>query len=884
MDRRGGASPQTPVKRRSRLDEVTFGADGRARDTHAQHARKRRQIAVSDDDESEDDASSSFLSAAGAGSKPTRPRRAASKRAVVESSNDDDDDDDASSSDEESESSESESESEEDVEAAPKKMSEDDEPTVKKNKNTGRWTEDEHARFLRGLELFGKNLSKVADFVQSRTYSQVHTHNQKYLKKLAKGSSTRRKPRYWTADETQALKDGYKLHGEKWAKILRESSVLKKGGRTPEDVRAKWVNLEKKKKREATPVEKKKKSETRDWTPDMARRQAVQARVLRGGQLSREEVDSLGNIEAMTWACAMGSSAKADAIELCRGGKMTAVSLPAADALKDYCRSWFETNDGPFVPDEACLEELWRRWRYDSYLPSAVKREYVRMLRAAREDIKERGPRVPVEEAIKAAQARVTGYGRRDIELLSRIQSTVRLRACTSELALSMIVQPETTLGVAVACRDASPEAAAVMIVALAADEDINRFWPVLSQWEAWVKSEEMGSRWRPTVEMRHVGDASWRSFNSQTDAARAFGVDLSEVQILIRNRRASERSRRFEARKIANDRINRSDEGRDFALIVAPPPAPEQITKGKAPYRYRTMDCTKGDAAPAAAPLPAPPLPIEAAASAAAAPPAAAAASLLMTCVGADARSGFVSALGSCAAPEDASPAISESLPFGDRTGLPWSPAEEDALRALVEEKKKGETMTWEQIAGRLGTGRSEGAVIQHWSVMHSRTGPRTYPCKHKCGRVFSHAIAAFNHSKACKYRAVDWRAQFPIDGGLRPPHWSWPGADSCMTLAERATLAAAEAREEQRHNEPLVAILAPGLRLPWEAVRIIVSYWARGAAKANEAEEAAAEPVAEPVAESIAESIAELDPEAKKRARLLRARALILKGRFQA
>ena len=51
MDQRGGALPQTPVKRR--LDDMTFGADGRARDTHAQHARKRRQIAISDDDESE---------------------------------------------------------------------------------------------------------------------------------------------------------------------------------------------------------------------------------------------------------------------------------------------------------------------------------------------------------------------------------------------------------------------------------------------------------------------------------------------------------------------------------------------------------------------------------------------------------------------------------------------------------------------------------------------------------------------------------------------------------------------------------------------------------------------------------------------------------------
>ena len=44
MDQRGGAKPQTPVKRR--LDEVTFGA---------QHARKRRQIVISDDDESEFD-------------------------------------------------------------------------------------------------------------------------------------------------------------------------------------------------------------------------------------------------------------------------------------------------------------------------------------------------------------------------------------------------------------------------------------------------------------------------------------------------------------------------------------------------------------------------------------------------------------------------------------------------------------------------------------------------------------------------------------------------------------------------------------------------------------------------------------------------------------
>ena len=71
----------------------------------------------------------------------------------------------------------------------------------------------------------------------------------------------------------------------------------------------------------------------------------------------------------------------------------------------------------------------------DDESEAAVKREYVRMLRAAREDIKERGQRDPIGEAIKAAQARVTGYGRRDIELLKRIVGTVRLMAHCKELA-----------------------------------------------------------------------------------------------------------------------------------------------------------------------------------------------------------------------------------------------------------------------------------------------------------------------------------------------------------------------------------------------------------------------------------------------------------------
>ena len=160
-----------------------------------------------------------------------------------------------------------------------------------------------------------------------------------------------------------------------------------------------------------------------------------------------------------------------------------------------------------------------------------VKREYVGMLRAAREDIKERGQWDPIDEAIEAAQARINLDDPRVDDMLRRMVGTMRLKACISELAAQVVAHPDTTLGVALSCLDASPEAAAKLIVALAADEDLNRFWPVLSQWEAWVKSKEMGRGWRPTAET--VGDTVWRLFNISSDAAKA-SIGRSKIQFLI--------------------------------------------------------------------------------------------------------------------------------------------------------------------------------------------------------------------------------------------------------------------------------------------------------------------------------------------------------------
>ena len=50
----------------------------------------------------------------------------------------------------------------------------------------GRWTFDEHVRFLKGCILYGNNWKKVELYVKSRTSSQIRSHAQKFLIKLNK--------------------------------------------------------------------------------------------------------------------------------------------------------------------------------------------------------------------------------------------------------------------------------------------------------------------------------------------------------------------------------------------------------------------------------------------------------------------------------------------------------------------------------------------------------------------------------------------------------------------------------------------------------------------------------------------------------------------------
>jgi len=52
------------------------------------------------------------------------------------------------------------------------------------SKSTGRWTKEEHHRFVEGIKKFGKNWKQVEDFVGTRNGAQIRSHAQKFFNRL----------------------------------------------------------------------------------------------------------------------------------------------------------------------------------------------------------------------------------------------------------------------------------------------------------------------------------------------------------------------------------------------------------------------------------------------------------------------------------------------------------------------------------------------------------------------------------------------------------------------------------------------------------------------------------------------------------------------------
>lgn len=64
----------------------------------------------------------------------------------------------------------------------------DDEEEAAGEIKTGRWTPAEHAAFLRGMALHGREWKKVARTIQSRSSAQIRSHAQKHFAKSARSS------------------------------------------------------------------------------------------------------------------------------------------------------------------------------------------------------------------------------------------------------------------------------------------------------------------------------------------------------------------------------------------------------------------------------------------------------------------------------------------------------------------------------------------------------------------------------------------------------------------------------------------------------------------------------------------------------------------------
>lgn len=48
-------------------------------------------------------------------------------------------------------------------------------------KTSGRWTKEEHKKFVQAIRLYGKDWRRVEDYVKTRSGAQIRSHAQKYF-------------------------------------------------------------------------------------------------------------------------------------------------------------------------------------------------------------------------------------------------------------------------------------------------------------------------------------------------------------------------------------------------------------------------------------------------------------------------------------------------------------------------------------------------------------------------------------------------------------------------------------------------------------------------------------------------------------------------------
>ena len=70
--------------------------------------------------------------------------------------------------------------------------SSNEENSANQSIQNGRWTDEEHDRFIDALRVYGKNWNKVHKQVATRTSAQTRSHAQKYFNKLIRQHEEKR--------------------------------------------------------------------------------------------------------------------------------------------------------------------------------------------------------------------------------------------------------------------------------------------------------------------------------------------------------------------------------------------------------------------------------------------------------------------------------------------------------------------------------------------------------------------------------------------------------------------------------------------------------------------------------------------------------------------
>ena len=104
-------------------------------------------------------------------------------------------------------------------------------------KSRGRWTKEEHARYLKAVDMYGTNYDMLESYIKTRTKTQIRTHHKAYSLRTYKGAAS-------PAEKSKSLKSFKEAVSKKKSAAPKKS----KGAKAPSKGKKKAAGSSKKKK------------------------------------------------------------------------------------------------------------------------------------------------------------------------------------------------------------------------------------------------------------------------------------------------------------------------------------------------------------------------------------------------------------------------------------------------------------------------------------------------------------------------------------------------------------------------------------------------------------------------------------------------------------